>query len=151
MRRYVPLWMILVSIVVSLPLASAQSRSKGKAKGKNEKKATSEHDGIRVGFTFSIEERKLIVDWFSDDANTKGLPPGLASREELPPGLQKHLVRNGTLPPGLQKKLAPLPSDLSRRLSPLPEGVRRVILAGSVILMDDKTGKILDLVEDVVR
>lgn len=149
MKRSIPAWLALLSIAVSVPLASAQAQSKGK--GKKEKKDAKENHGTGVELTFTIEERKIIVDWFSDKANTNGLPPGLAKRDELPPGLQKHIVRNGTLPPGLQKKLTPLPADLSRRLSPQPEGVSRVILAGSVILLEDKTGKILDLIEEVVE
>lgn len=149
MKRSIPVWLVVLSILVMVPLASAQGRGKGK--GNKAKKTTSDDNGLRVELTFSVEERSIIADWFSDDANMKGLPPGLAKREELPNGLQKQLVKNGTLPPGLQKKLTPLPSDLSRRLSPLPDGVRRVILAGSVILLDDKTSKILDIVQDVVE
>ena len=38
-----------------------------------------------------------------------GLPPGLAKRGQLPPGLQKHLWKHGSLPPGLQKKIGPRP------------------------------------------
>lgn len=148
MKRCVPIWIAVLSLLVSVPLASGQGQSKGKAK--KEKKGASEEGGIRLELTFSIEERKIIVDWFSDETNTQGLPPGLAKRDDLPPGLQKQLVRNGTLPPGLQKKLVALPSDLSRRLPPLPEGMRRVILSGSVILLDDETSRILDLVEDVI-
>lgn len=147
MNRSIPLWLALSSILILTPLASAQ----GQGKGKDKKNQASDRSGVRVELTFSAEERSIIVDWFSDDANTKGLPPGLAKRDELPPGLHKHLVKNGTLPPGLQKNLTPLPSDLSRRLTPLPEGVRRVILAGSVILLDDRTSKILDIVEDVIE
>ncbi len=41
--------------------------------------------------------------------NTHGLPPGLAKRDRLPPGLQKHLWKHGSLPPGLQKKIGPVP------------------------------------------
>jgi hypothetical protein len=74
------------------------------------------------------------------------LPPGLAKRETLPPGLQRQLVRNGELPPGLQKKIQPLPRDLEVRLTPLPEGRRRVFISGSVILLDERKNLILDLV-----
>ncbi len=38
-----------------------------------------------------------------------GLPPGLAKRNNLPPGLQKHLWKHGSLPPGLQKRIGPGP------------------------------------------
>ncbi len=37
----------------------------------------------------------------------RGLPPGLAKRDRLPPGLEKHLLKHGSLPPGLQKKIDP--------------------------------------------
>ena len=37
----------------------------------------------------------------------QGLPPGLAKRDRLPPGLEKHLLKHGSLPPGLQKKIDP--------------------------------------------
>lgn len=149
MKRFIGLWIAILSIVVLVPLASAQGQGKGK--GKKEKKAASQEAGIHFELAFSLQEKNIIVEWFSDEANTKGLPPGLSKRDELPPGLQKQLMRNGTLPPGLQNKVAPLPSDLSRRLSPLPEGMQRVILAGSVILLEEKTAKILDIIEDVVE
>jgi hypothetical protein len=74
------------------------------------------------------------------------LPPGLAKKERLPPGLQKQLARNGQLPPGLQKKLQPLPPTLEARLTRLPEGRRRVIISGSVVLLDQRNNIILDMI-----
>jgi hypothetical protein len=74
------------------------------------------------------------------------LPPGLAKRETLPPGLQRQLVRNGQLPPGLEKKIQPLPPALEVHLAPLPEGRKRVFIGGSVILLDERKNLILDLV-----
>jgi hypothetical protein len=76
----------------------------------------------------------------------RGLPPGLAKKEHLPPGLQKQLARNGQLPPGLQKKIQPLPPTLEARLTRLPVGTRRVIISGSVILLDERKNLILDMV-----
>src|SRR5688500_5754194 len=49
---------------------------------------------------FLPEERRIISEYYRR-ANTskKGLPPGLAKRGgKLPPGLQKHLEKNGQLP-----------------------------------------------------
>jgi hypothetical protein len=81
----------------------------------------------------------------------KGLPPGLAKRGgKLPPGLQKHLDKNGTLPPGLQKRLEPLPQDLDSRLPRLPDYWERVILERDVILVDRRTNRILDIIENVI-
>ena len=75
----------------------------------------------------------------------KGLPPGLAKRDSLPPGLAKQLQKNGVLPPGLAKRN--LPSDLERRLHPLPDDYeRRVIEGAAIVLVHKATGRIIDTV-----
>jgi len=95
-------------------------------------------------------ERRIIRDYFRYDYS--GLPPGLAKRGgNLPPGLQRQVRRNGTLPPGLQKRLRPFPSTLEEQLTRIPKSWSRAILGASIILLDRRTGKILDLIEDVVR
>lgn len=102
---------------------------------------------------FSADERKIIEDYYrkGKPSKKKGLPPGLAKRGgNLPPGLQKKLDRDGQLPPGLQKRLEPLPTDLERRLPRLPEQWERVILDGDVILIDRRTKRILDIIENVI-
>ena len=53
-------------------------------------------------------ERRLIHGYYA----TGALPPGLAKRRRLPPGLQKHLRERGQLPPGLQKRLTSSPFPL---------------------------------------
>ena len=102
---------------------------------------------------FSTDERRIIEDYYHQGkkAKKKGLPPGLAKRGgNLPPGLQKKLDRDGKLPPGLQKRLEPLPIDLNRRLPGLPEYYERVILERDIILIDRRTNRILDIIEDVI-
>ncbi len=79
----------------------------------------------------------------------KGLPPGLAKRDELPPGLQKRLEKHGSLPPGLAKR--DLPDDLEKKLPKVPEGLERIIAGESVVLLEKATGKILDVIEGVLR
>jgi hypothetical protein len=91
---------------------------------------------------FSQRERHIISDCFVD--NRSGLPPGLAKRDRLPPGLERQLRRNGTLPPGLQKRVQPLPDVCTARLPRLPQGWARVVLSGRVILLDP-TQRIVDL------
>ncbi len=99
---------------------------------------------------FLPEELRMIREYYTR-SNTKGLPPGLAKRGgNLPPGLQKHLQRNGSLPPGLQKRLEPLPKDLERRLPRIPEDWGRVILGRDVLLLDRRTNRILDIIENVI-
>lgn len=101
---------------------------------------------------FLPEERRIISEYFRRaTASKKGLPPGLAKRGgKLPPGLQKQLQKNGQLPPGLQKRLEPLPSALDRRLPPVPDYWERVIVERNVILLDRRTNRILDIIENVI-
>ena len=102
---------------------------------------------------FLTDERRIIEQYYSrgNKGKAKGLPPGLAKRGgNLPPGLQKHLAKNGQLPPGLQKRLQPLPVDLNRQLPSLPEHWERVIVERDVILLDRRANRILDIIEDVV-
>ncbi len=81
--------------------------------------------------------------------NAKGLPPGLAKRDTLPPGLAKQLERNGSLPPGLQKRA--LPSDLQAQLPPPKQGTERVIIGNDVVLINAATNVVLDIIRDVVK
>jgi len=100
---------------------------------------------------FTTQERTIIRDWFGNPRNLSGLPPGLAKREKLPPGLEKQLRERGTLPPGLQKKIQPLPPTLERQLRVLPTGYRRAVIAGNVVLMNEKTALVYDIVRNVIR
>jgi hypothetical protein len=100
---------------------------------------------------FLPEERRIIENYYRSGGPSKGLPPGLAKRGgKLPPGLQKHLDKNGTLPPGLQKRLEPLPQELTLRLPGLPDYWERVILGNDVILLDRRTNRILDIIENII-
>ena len=105
---------------------------------------------------FLPEERRAIEDYYrkKDDKkkkSKKGLPPGLAKRgDNLPPGLQRKLERDGKLPPGLQKRMEPLPVDLDRRLPRLPDNWQRVVVERDVILIDRRTNRILDVIEGVI-
>jgi hypothetical protein len=76
------------------------------------------------------------------------LPPGLAKRDTLPPGLARQIEKNGTLPPGLAKR--DLPADLESRLPRRRGGQRRIVVDDDVVLIEDATDRILDVLEDVV-
>lgn len=78
-----------------------------------------------------------------------GLPPGLAKKDHLPPGLQKQLERNGHLPPGLEKQA--LPTDLAARLPRAPRGTERVLVGNDVVLLDKKSQLILDIIDLATR
>ena len=144
---------VLAAAMTLQGVAVAQGQGKGKVPAQDASVDASVGDKVRAVLpasqpVFALGEITLIHGWFR--TNTGNLPPGLAKRETLPPGLQKHLVRNGTLPPGLQKKIQPLPVTLERQLSPVPTGYRRVVVAGNVILMEPVTGVIYDVIRNVI-
>src|SRR5436190_7104625 len=91
---------------------------------------------------FSERERRIISGCFAE--RPSDLPPGLAKRDRLPPGLERKLQRNGTLPPGLQKRVQPLPEFCSSRLPRLPENWVRVSLGARILLLDSRE-RIVDL------
>ncbi|MFQ5777418.1 MAG: hypothetical protein ACE5IP_05375 [Terriglobia bacterium] len=165
-------WVVVVSLALalSLPVAAAQGRGKGKGKSgtrgasaeksgrtksrtraaEKSKKGEEERERHAAqGRAIGKDQEKKIREWFGHKKNLEGLPPGLAKRDELPPGLERHLEKNGTLPPGLQKRIQPLPQDLERQLPKTPKGVKRVVVAGNVILLEERTSKVLDIVKDV--
>lgn len=79
----------------------------------------------------------------------RGLPPGLAKRDQLPPGLERQMHRHGTLPPGLRTR--PLPRALAARLPPPPEHCVRLIVGTDIVLMNERTRAVLDVIRDVAR
>lgn len=143
-------------LVIAACLAMSLALSGGLAlaqKGGQEAKKKTVGEKIRevlppADMVFTEEERVVVKNWFRD--HRTGLPPGLAKRDRLPPGLEKQLRERGKLPPGLQKKIQPLPVELERQLRRLPTGYRRVIIAGNVILMNEKTAVIYDIIRNTI-
>lgn len=145
------------TIVAILAIATvgglAWAQGQGRGRGGQQQPEQTAGDKVRQVLppsepVFTTQERTLITDWFT--RNRSGLPPGLAKRETLPPGLEKQLRQKGTLPPGLQKKIQPLPLALERQLTQLPTGYRRVVIGGNIIVMNPTTGLIYDIVRNVI-
>lgn len=96
----------------------------------------------QVAVSFNERDRALIHDYYGK--HKKKMPPGLAKRQgKLPPGLAKR----ETLPPGLQREQ--LPVDLERQLTPLPSGYVRVRVNHDIVLMDNRTRVVVDVVGGV--
>jgi hypothetical protein len=102
-----------------------------------------EDENTRVEVAFSERDRHLIRDYYG----RRRLPPGLAKRSSLPPGLQKQVQERGHLPPGLQGER--LPDELESRLSPVPEGYVRVRVGTDIVLMNTRTRVIMDVIKDI--
>lgn len=82
-------------------------------------------------------------DWYR--AHYNNLPPGLAKRDQLPPGLERQLVVRGTLPPGLRKRMHPCPGEIEGYLPPPPAGYVHTIIGGHIVLMNPRTYFVLDV------
>lgn len=137
----------LLTLVIAVSLLGhvAQAQGRGHNKGASNSTAT-----IRGEIIFTSHDRDIIRDYYG--GGNSNLPPGLAKRGgNLPPGLQKHLERNGTLPPGLQKRLTPFPADLERRLPRLPDIYQRGSIGGSIVIIDRRTQRIMDVIHDIFR
>jgi Ni/Co efflux regulator RcnB len=102
---------------------------KGHAKGHGHE-TYSDHDGD-------------IHDWYR--AHYSNLPPGLAKRDRLPPGLERQLVVSGTLPPGLQKKMQPCPRELEIMLPPPPPNYAHFVIGGNLVLVNRANFQIADV------
>jgi hypothetical protein len=99
--------------------------------------------GMTITVTITgTRHEKDIHGWYSE--HSSNLPPGLAKKDRLPPGLEKQLVRNGTLPPGLQKRIEPCPRDLEHYLPPPSPDCSHVLIGGHIVLLNRKTNVVVD-------
>ena len=92
---------------------------------------------------YNDRDRDEMRGWYHDRGDD--LPPGLAKRDRLPPGLERQLRVRGTLPPGLRKKMRPCPDELERRLPPPPPNCAHVVIGGHVVLVNRSTYMVMDI------
>lgn len=85
-------------------------------------------------YRYSDHDRVVMRGWYRE--HERHLPPGLAKRDRLPPGLERQLVVRGTLPPGLRARIHPCPEELVRELPPPPPHCEHVLIGGHVVLLD---------------
>jgi hypothetical protein len=140
MNRFVYTTLLLASVFVSLSGCSGTA-----VRGHGSVVILDEHSHVAI--VFSDSDRRHIHSYYQERKRyykgRKNLPPGLAKREHLPPGLAKR----EQLPPGLYGYR--LPHELDRRLSRLPEGVVRVHIGTEIVLMDERTRVVLDVIKDI--
>jgi hypothetical protein len=141
MKRLATLFLVLALFSTG---AIAQGRGNGNGNGHGHGNPHND-DTSSSSYVFSHSDRDRITDCLTGRGG-EGLPPGLAKRDRLPPGLEKQLQRNGHLPPGLEKKMQPLPRSCEVRLPRLPSGYTRVIV-GNYVILRDIHDRILDLIE----
>jgi hypothetical protein len=138
---------------------SSKKKDKGKDKGKGKGKSDDgestiteiidDGDDSGNGKSKKKDKGKSKAKSGGDKGKSKQMPPGLAKRDDLPPGLAMQLERNGTLPPGLAKR--DFPSDLDNLLPTRRGGLDRLIVEDDVVLIDRTTGVIMDILDGAAR
>lgn len=148
-----------LSLVPASGAVSAQGRGHGKAKKvekaekKNEKaeKKEDKREDRRDDRREIAVDRDAHVRVIHEYARGGSLPPGLAKREALPPGLRAQLHERGELPPGLQKRLVAVPRPLVVRLPPVPPYYHRYFAGDDLLVIDSRTNRIVAIIPDVWR
>ena len=135
-------WMMR-SVAAVLLFAAPHSFAQGNSQGKGHGKGHQKHGDDQGQDYYQGQDRQALWGWYDQHENK--LPPGLAKKDRLPPGLEKQLVRRGTLPPGLQKKIQPCPRELVQQLPPPPPDCVNVLIGGHIVLLNHKTNVVVDL------
>lgn len=146
---------IVVAAVVAFGLASAPLGAQGRGNGRGQgaqKNAGKSHQAAKGDDRDAVVfDREGHVRVIREYGNSGSLPPGLAKREALPPGLRKQIRERGTLPPGLQKRLVPVPTSLASRLPAIPRYERRYFAGDDLLVVDTRTNRVVAYVPDVWR
>jgi Ni/Co efflux regulator RcnB len=137
-------WLLAGILLLSLAGNVAYCQP-GHGNGHNKHDRDDDDDDRGKGrYRYSDHDRDEMRGWYHNH-HDNDLPPGLAKRDRLPPGLEKQLVVRGTLPPGLRKKVERCPDDLERRLPPPPRDCRHVVISGHVVLLNTRNFLIVDV------
>lgn len=137
---------VLALLLAGATPVLAQGNGRGRGHNKNNGNAAESDNGNRDnadGRYYSGDDQRRMHDWYAQ--HETNLPPGLAKKDRLPPGLEKQLVVRGHLPPGLQKKIQPAPVALVRELPPPPPDCKDVVIGGHIVLLDTKTYVVMDV------
>lgn len=135
----------LALLLAGIPVF-AQGNGRGRGHNKNNDDATQSNNGDRDNANvryYSEDDQRTMHGWYVQHQNS--LPPGLAKKDRLPPGLEKQLAVRGHLPPGLQKKIQPAPVELVRQLPPPPPDCKDVVIGGHLVLLNTKTYVVMDV------
>jgi hypothetical protein len=144
------------ALTATMALADGHGQGKGKGHDKQDNQEN-ENEGDDRGHEGHANEgrghekhfskdhdREAARGWYSEHQGR--LPPGLAKRDQLPPGLQRQLIVRGTLSPGLKKRVQPVPQDLEVRLAPPPPECAHVLIGGNIVLLNRRTNLVVDVV-----
>ena len=100
---------------------------------------------------FRTDDRHAVQAFYAQHPGA--LPPGLAKKGKVPPGHAKRMHRINVaqvVTPEIEVHLLPLPHALEIQLPPPPHSVIRRILGRDLIMIDQHTHKVLDVLRDAL-
>lgn len=141
---------LVPSIAVGASLAAptaieAQGNKKGTSKSKDKGKGGPDHAVVTINIDRDGHSR--VVREYVTRGN---LPPGLAKRRTLPPGLRQQLRENGALPPGLRDYYTPIPADWNSRFPAIPVYYTRYFVGRDLIIIDTRHDTLVSLIRDLL-
>jgi hypothetical protein len=134
MRRLLP-FLALLALLAAEPALAAARRPADPAQWL--------HPTVR----FSGQDRQRIDSWFKryPEYVTRNYDPD----GKLPSRIDRELAPADRLPRTVAK--ARLPWPLESQLSSVPSGVERAIVGRHLLMLDERTFTVLDIIRDVVR
>jgi hypothetical protein len=92
---------------------------------------------------YNQRDYEVMRGWYHE--HYEHLPPGLAKRDRLPPGLERRLVVNAVLPIDLRPQIRPCPYELEQQLPPPPPSYEHALIGGHIVLMNRRTFIVADI------
>ena len=136
---------LAATAVVGLALSTTMAVAQGNGHGhdKHDRDDRDHGHGKAHGHERYADRDRDIRGWYR--THYEHLPPGLAKRDRLPPGLERQLIVNGTLPPGLRRKMRPCSRELDVMLPPPPPNYVHVFIGGNLVLYNRASFQIADV------
>jgi hypothetical protein len=142
---------LALSLTLSATIAVAGDHGRGHDKHDrdddhdrwHEKHQESHGHGHAYGHEKYRDHDRDIHDWYR--AHYRHLPPGLAKRDRLPPGLERRLVVSQPLPPEIRLHAQPCPRELEVMLPPPPPNYVHAVIGGNLVLYNRVNFQVADV------
>lgn len=138
-------WWAVICFSSIFALSGGSACAQGNSHGHGHGHGKHQDDDDQGGWYRDHDGSDHIYRWYHEHENQDDLPPGLAKRDRLPPGLERQLALRGHLPPGLEKRMHRCPDDLERELPPPPPDCEHVIIGGHLVLWNRRTNIVVDI------
>lgn len=137
-----------VTTLAATAPANAQGEQKAAKPNKEKNKEKQGHDSdANIVVVVDRDGHSRVVREYVTRGN---LPPGLAKRRTLPPGLRQQLREKGALPPGLREYYTPVPADWNGRFPAIPVYYSRYFVGRDLIIIDTRNNTLVSLIRDLL-